>query len=95
MKKVGDFAGNHSCRGLRMVEGSLNINKETIRTVLLEVLGKPKFCDETACLQYDVMVIQKLSLEWKSENSPEAKNNQESSIKNPNNTHHIFRYQGY
>ncbi|GFY06270.1 protein GVQW3 [Trichonephila clavipes] len=40
--KVRNFVANDRCASLRMMADSLNINKETIRTILHEDLGKAK-----------------------------------------------------
>jgi hypothetical protein len=44
IEKVRDFVANNRCASLRMMEEALNINKETIRTILHEDLGKTKVC---------------------------------------------------
>lgn len=44
MQKVRDFVAEDRNASLRMMEEALNINKETIRTILHEDLGKTKVC---------------------------------------------------
>lgn len=44
IEKVDDFVTNNRCATLRMMEESLGINKETIRKILNEDLGKTKVC---------------------------------------------------
>ncbi|GFW33200.1 FLJ37770-like protein [Trichonephila clavipes] len=44
IEKVQNFVANDCCASLRMMVDSLNINKETIRTLLHENLGKTKVC---------------------------------------------------
>ncbi|GFX73703.1 putative DD34D transposase [Trichonephila clavipes] len=69
-----------------MVADSLNINKESIRTILHEDLATendPNFLksivtgDETCCFQYDPET-KRQSAEWKSHNSPQAKKSRKS-----------------
>ncbi|GFV78057.1 FLJ37770-like protein [Trichonephila clavipes] len=43
-EKVHNFGANDPCVSLRMMIDSFNINKETIRTILHEHLGKTKVC---------------------------------------------------
>ncbi|GFX23797.1 FLJ37770-like protein [Trichonephila clavipes] len=44
IEKVQIFVENVCCASLRMMSDSLNINEETIRTILHEELGKTKVC---------------------------------------------------
>ncbi|GFX34316.1 protein GVQW3 [Trichonephila clavipes] len=44
IEKVQNFVANDRCASLRMAVDSLNINKEAIRIILHENLGKTKVC---------------------------------------------------
>ncbi|GFS55276.1 protein GVQW3 [Trichonephila clavipes] len=44
IEKVQNFAANDHCASLIIMIDPLNINKETIRTILHENLGKTKVC---------------------------------------------------
>ena len=44
IEKVRDFIANDRNASLKMMEGALNISRETIRTILHEDLGKTKAC---------------------------------------------------
>ncbi|XP_011166492.1 histone-lysine N-methyltransferase SETMAR-like [Solenopsis invicta] len=44
IEKIRNFIANHRNASLRMMEAALNINRETIRTILHEDLGKTKVC---------------------------------------------------
>ncbi|GFV64333.1 protein GVQW3 [Trichonephila clavipes] len=44
IEKVQNFVANDRCTSLRMMIDSLNINKETSRTILHENSGKTKVC---------------------------------------------------
>ncbi|GFT32490.1 FLJ37770-like protein [Trichonephila clavipes] len=46
IKKVRNLMANDRCVSLRMMTDSLNINKETIRTILHEDLDKTKVCNK-------------------------------------------------
>ncbi|KYN42770.1 hypothetical protein ALC56_02572 [Trachymyrmex septentrionalis] len=44
IEKVCNFVANDRNASLKMMEEALNINRETIRTILHEDLGKTKVC---------------------------------------------------
>ena len=46
IQKVSSFVEENRCASLRLIKDALNINKETIRTIIHEDLGKTKVCSK-------------------------------------------------
>lgn len=44
IEKVRNFIANDRNASLKMIEAAMNINRETIRTIIHEELGKTKIC---------------------------------------------------